>query len=84
MTEQKDVKITCPGPTGIGTEIEIGGKRVDLVREITVNIRYDRAPILRIELLMSAAEISGKFEVDEVLIFPGLPDKRYRLVEVEE
>ena len=84
MTEQKDVKITCPGPTGIGTEIEIGGKRVDLVRKIDINIRHDWAPLLYIERLMSAAEISGKFEVDEVVIFIEQPDKRYRLVEVEE
>ncbi len=80
----KDVKITCPGPSGIGTKIEIEGRPIGLTTHITVDIPLEDAPTVTITRYLSALEISGNFEVDELIIIPDRPGKKYRLVEVEE
>jgi len=80
----KDVKITCPGPSGIGTSLEIEGKKISLTKDIKVHIPLKDAPKLTVERYMSGLEVTGKFDIDEVFIFPDRPGKRYRLVEVEE
>ena len=79
----KEVKITCPGPSGIGTEIEIDGKKVDLVTRIEMDITMMNAPLLKITKYFSGG-ITGKFDVTEDIILPDQPGKRYRLVEVND
>lgn len=80
----KDVKITCPGPSGIGTTIEIDGKPISLVTRVQVNIPLEDAPKVRIERYLSGLELTGKFEIDDIITFPDMPGKKFRLTEVEE
>lgn len=78
----KDVIITCPGPSGIGTKIEIDGKPILLTTRIQVDIPLEEAPKVKIERLMSGLEVVGKFEIEEIITFPDLPGKKFRLIEV--
>ena len=81
---RKDVSIRCPDITGKGTTIEINQQLIDLVTDIQVTIPLDGAPKVRIERYLSGLEIVGKFDVDEVIVIPGRPGKRYRLFEIVE
>ncbi len=80
----QDVKITCPGPSGIGTKIEIDGKPISLTTKIQVDIGLEDAPKVIIERHLSGLELSGKFEIDDIITFADRPGKKFRLVEVEE
>ena len=81
----QDVEITCPGGTAFGTTIKINGEEVPRVKRLQVNIAVDEEPpLVIIEKYACPAIIKGKFEIDEIIVFPDLPGKKYRLVEVEE
>ena len=77
------VEIKCPGPSGLGTTIEVDGKKLELTTDIKVHIPLD-VPTVTVEQHFSGLEISGNFDVKRVFSFPDEPDKKYLLVEVRE
>lgn len=85
MEKLREVKIKCPGPTGIGTTIEVDGKRIERPTRIQVDILLG-IPKLTVEQNLYGYElgIEGKFDVDEIFTVPDRPGERYRLVKVED
>ena len=78
------IKITIPGMSSIGTEIEIDGIKQNLVCNAELRIPVDGDPTLLIERYLSGAEIEGAARIDEMIIVPTTDGpKRYRLIGVE-